>query len=141
NAISIRLTMLFFATNYSPWRRLMKSCPTCNRTFEDTMSFCLADGSILSAPFDPNTGRQHTGAASKPPPTMIYRNGEEVEAAPEATQDSPTAFLHHAAADEARPATAYPEPVAPPTIRSTQSILPTSASQSDQPPMKTIAAP
>ena len=31
----------------------MKSCPTCNRTFEDTFTFCLVDGSILSAPFDP----------------------------------------------------------------------------------------
>lgn len=29
----------------------MKGCPVCNRTFEDSMSFCLADGSILSAPF------------------------------------------------------------------------------------------
>ena len=31
----------------------MKSCPTCNRTFEDTLTYCLIDGSILSAPFDP----------------------------------------------------------------------------------------
>jgi hypothetical protein len=31
----------------------MKSCPTCNRTFEDTLTYCLVDGSILSAPFDP----------------------------------------------------------------------------------------
>lgn len=32
----------------------MKSCPKCNRTFEDTLTFCLIDGSILSAPFDPH---------------------------------------------------------------------------------------
>jgi hypothetical protein len=32
----------------------MKSCPQCNRTFEDTLTFCLIDGSILSAPFDPH---------------------------------------------------------------------------------------
>lgn len=31
----------------------MKSCPDCNRTFEDTLTFCLVDGAILSAPFDP----------------------------------------------------------------------------------------
>lgn len=30
----------------------MKNCPTCNRTFEDTFTFCLADGSLLDAPFD-----------------------------------------------------------------------------------------
>ena len=32
----------------------MKSCPQCNRTFEDTFTFCLIDGSVLSAPFDPH---------------------------------------------------------------------------------------
>src|SRR4051812_10222623 len=31
----------------------MKSCPTCKRTYEDTLTYCLIDGSILSAPFDP----------------------------------------------------------------------------------------
>ncbi|MDT5120843.1 MAG: hypothetical protein QOC96_325 [Acidobacteriota bacterium] len=31
----------------------MKSCPTCHRTFEDTLTYCLVDGSILSAPSDP----------------------------------------------------------------------------------------
>ncbi|MDQ3818828.1 MAG: hypothetical protein M3362_14285, partial [Acidobacteriota bacterium] len=31
----------------------MKRCPKCNRTFEDTLTYCLIDGSILSAPFDP----------------------------------------------------------------------------------------
>ena len=30
----------------------MKSCPTCARTFEDTLTYCLIDGSILSAPSD-----------------------------------------------------------------------------------------
>lgn len=33
----------------------MKSCPACNRTYADeTLSFCLEDGSILSAPYDPD---------------------------------------------------------------------------------------
>lgn len=32
----------------------MKSCPKCNRTYSDeTFAFCLADGSLLTAPFDP----------------------------------------------------------------------------------------
>lgn len=31
----------------------MKSCPTCNRTFEDDLTYCLIDGAILSPPFDP----------------------------------------------------------------------------------------
>jgi hypothetical protein len=32
----------------------MKRCPKCNRTYADeTITFCLADGSLLSAPYDP----------------------------------------------------------------------------------------
>lgn len=32
----------------------MKSCPTCNRTYpDDTLAFCLVDGAVLSAPYDP----------------------------------------------------------------------------------------
>jgi hypothetical protein len=31
----------------------MKSCPTCKRTFEDDLTYCLVDGAILSAPYDP----------------------------------------------------------------------------------------
>lgn len=31
----------------------MKSCPVCNRTyFDNTFSFCLEDGALLSAPFE-----------------------------------------------------------------------------------------
>ncbi len=32
----------------------MKVCPTCNRTYsDDTFTFCLNDGALLSAPYDP----------------------------------------------------------------------------------------
>lgn len=32
----------------------MKQCPTCNRTYADgTLVYCLADGQLLSAPYDP----------------------------------------------------------------------------------------
>ncbi len=30
----------------------MKSCPKCERTFDDTFTFCLDDGTLLSAPHD-----------------------------------------------------------------------------------------
>jgi hypothetical protein len=50
----------------------MKSCPTCNRTFEDTFTFCLVDGAILSAPFDPQTTWQIPQARNTdPPPTEV----------------------------------------------------------------------
>lgn len=33
----------------------MKQCPQCNRTYYDeTFSFCLEDGAVLSPPFDPD---------------------------------------------------------------------------------------
>jgi hypothetical protein len=57
----------------------MKSCPTCNRTFEDTFTFCLVDGSILSAPFDPQAIRAiPQPRQTEPPPTEILRAQEEV---------------------------------------------------------------
>ena len=50
----------------------MKSCPTCNRTFEDTFTFCLVDGSILSAPFDPEATQQLPASRNTdPPPTEV----------------------------------------------------------------------
>ena len=37
----------------------MKSCPACNRTYpDDTLAFCLIDGSVLSAPYDPQDARR-----------------------------------------------------------------------------------
>ena len=50
----------------------MKECPTCHRTFEDTFTFCLIDGSILSAPFDP-TEKRTAGQSQEAPPTEIMR--------------------------------------------------------------------
>ena len=47
----------------------MKSCPTCNRTYpDDTLAFCLMDGSVLSAPYDP--AAKPTRDAD-PPPTEV----------------------------------------------------------------------
>ena len=45
----------------------MKSCPVCNRTYpDDTLAFCLVDGSVLSAPYDP---QRSPGTASRGNPT------------------------------------------------------------------------
>lgn len=46
----------------------MKSCPTCKRTYaDDTLTFCLADGALLSPPYDPHA----TQILPTPPPTTI----------------------------------------------------------------------
>ncbi|HYG81549.1 MAG TPA: hypothetical protein VD861_14225 [Pyrinomonadaceae bacterium] len=50
----------------------MKSCPTCNRTFEDTFTFCLVDGSILSAPYDSVQTQRSSVRDTAPPPTEVY---------------------------------------------------------------------
>jgi hypothetical protein len=54
----------------------IKRCPECNRTYGDeTISFCLADGSLLSAPFDP-TATQVLPKAFNPSPTPTIRRKE-----------------------------------------------------------------
>src|SRR5437870_3943034 len=61
----------------------MKSCPTCNRTFEDTFTFCLADGSLLNAPFDPHaTLVIPEPRQTEPPPTEILPVKETREEIP-----------------------------------------------------------
>jgi Flp pilus assembly protein TadD len=66
----------------------MKSCPACNRTFEDRFSFCLVDGSILSAPFDPDAPRHESvGETNDPPPTEVIP--ASAPAALNPTQPSP----------------------------------------------------
>ena len=64
----------------------MKSCPTCKRTYaDDTVTFCLEDGSLLSAPYSP----QMIPALSRtdPPPTeVMHREPNQDALAP--TQQS-----------------------------------------------------
>lgn len=103
----------------------MKSCPACNRTFDDTMTFCLVDGSILSAPFDPqateslpaprrpdpdrtgimypapNTADNLDEKRSHPPQTIGSPNRgpspPETTASPLAQEYSPTQIAPHSA--------------------------------------------
>lgn len=52
---------------------LLKRCPECNRTYSDEgLSFCLADGALLSAPYDPQATEQFTvPRETDPPPTEV----------------------------------------------------------------------
>jgi hypothetical protein len=52
----------------------MKSCPTCNRTYpDDTLAFCLVDGAVLSAPYDPQeTRRIPPPRTTSPPATEVF---------------------------------------------------------------------
>ncbi len=49
----------------------MKSCPSCRRTFEDTFTFCLADGALLDPPFDPEIGPLPASADDSGPATHV----------------------------------------------------------------------
>jgi PAN domain len=57
----------------------MKACPTCKRTYEDELTFCLVDGSILSAPYDPNqTVSLPPARSTDPAPTEIFNPAQSV---------------------------------------------------------------
>jgi hypothetical protein len=50
----------------------IKRCPTCARTYaDDSISFCLADGALLSAPYDPEASDKQSAKSAKPPPTEV----------------------------------------------------------------------
>lgn len=46
----------------------MKTCPTCGRTYEDTLFFCLADGAALPSTYDPNATLQLPETRKTEPP-------------------------------------------------------------------------
>ncbi len=54
----------------------MKSCPACNSTYsDDSITFCLVDGSILSAPYEPEaTQRIPAARITNPPATGILQD-------------------------------------------------------------------
>lgn len=54
----------------------MKQCPTCRRTYADeTLTYCLADGSLLSAPYDPEaTQRISPPRITNQAPTEIIQS-------------------------------------------------------------------
>ncbi|HEY6047409.1 MAG TPA: hypothetical protein VIU65_12445 [Pyrinomonadaceae bacterium] len=54
----------------------MKSCPTCNRTYpDDTLAFCLVDGAVLSAPYEPEqTQKIPPTRTTNSPATEVLRS-------------------------------------------------------------------
>ncbi len=94
----------------------MKSCPTCNRTYpDDTLAFCLMDGSILSAPFDETGKAVPPDRDSSPPPTEVLTGAPERVPLPQTRAATPENF---------RPTITAPPPATPqlPTDNSTRSV-------------------
>jgi hypothetical protein len=50
----------------------MKRCPTCNRTYvSDDFTFCLDDGALLSASYDPSSDKSTERVSGRPPKTEV----------------------------------------------------------------------
>jgi hypothetical protein len=60
----------------------MKICPTCSRTYADeTLTFCLDDGSTLSATYSQHTTERISASRSTDPaPTEVFYPGSKVDA-------------------------------------------------------------
>ncbi len=69
----------------------MKSCPTCRRTYpDDTLAFCLADGSLLSAPYDSEqTQRIPPTRNTSAPATEVLDRAGESRTPPQSTIHAP----------------------------------------------------
>src|SRR3954453_6703804 len=67
----------------------MKSCPTCNRTFDDNFTFCLADGSLLNPPFEPGATEQLPPAsdADSTPTKILFLSAEQDETTRQTSND------------------------------------------------------
>jgi hypothetical protein len=59
----------------------MKLCPQCNRTYTDkSIAFCLADGALLSAPYDPDaTLHLSPQPPANLPPTEVLLSNQSSE--------------------------------------------------------------
>jgi hypothetical protein len=59
----------------------MKRCSQCGRTYpDDSLAFCLDDGSLLSAPYDPNATLRMS-PPTNPTPTEVLPSAGKVEPA------------------------------------------------------------
>ena len=69
----------------------MKRCPTCDRTYaDDGFTFCLSDGALLSAPYDPAKEKPHsTLLSSGPPPTAVLPLGNKSDDQSESRENDP----------------------------------------------------
>ena len=114
----------------------MKHCPTCNRTFDDTMSFCLVDGTILSAPFDPHVTHQNAAARqTDPAPTEILQSAVNIaDPTPTRQKEREPSLLPPTVASSGIPTQAEISAAAPQAYPSTQEVTARSV-------MNTIKAP
>ena len=72
----------------------MKNCPTCSRTYEDTLTFCLVDGAILSPAYDPKVTLEYPETRrTEPPPTEVLPGMNSETTIPAKPEIKPPQFL------------------------------------------------
>ena len=82
----------FFGSIAKSGRMLrMKSCPTCNRTYaDDSFTFCLDDGALLSASYDPYSTLQIPAARNTDQPATEILRSPSTLGGSHKTQPPPT---------------------------------------------------
>jgi uncharacterized membrane protein HdeD (DUF308 family) len=100
----------------------MKSCPTCNRTYpDDTLAFCLMDGSVLSAPYDqeePQRRPSPRGSSAPATEVLIAPTVAAVEKAPlQSTIQAPAPPAEQWRSDESRALAPVSKTKAPAVLR------------------------
>jgi hypothetical protein len=69
----------------------VKRCPECNRTYaDDTLSFCLADGFLLSAPYENQATRPLYNKASQSPTEKMTDILKQAESTPSPSPTMPS---------------------------------------------------
>lgn len=81
----------------------MKNCPTCKRTYSDeTLTFCLVDGAVLSAPYDPHATLIIPAARDTDPRGTDILTPEQAAVNPSHARSSHSSFAPLAGRQEAR---------------------------------------
>lgn|GEM_PF-2916909 len=97
----------------------MKRCPRCKRTYaSDDFTFCLDDGALLSAPYDPESDDSADRSPSPPPKTEVIRTAPpQTQVLPAAQDPTVPSPRDDRSETPALPTLTVPNPPAIPTSR------------------------
>ena len=100
----------------------MKRCPVCNKSYvDDTLSFCINDGTILVRDSSSNLESQPTTILGEPPPTVVMRPPLPTDNMPRSTPNAPAPPQPYSWAQEEPQVWRPPPPPSPYTRPPSQS--------------------
>ncbi len=92
----------------------MKRCPACNKAYtDDSLSFCIDDGSALVRDVSSNLESQPTAILGEPPPTVVMPPPRPTQYPPRTSSDAPSPPQPYGWAQEEPAAWTPPPPPAP----------------------------